>query len=310
MRTKLEKHLNHLAAPPVPQNLKARCLSTIPLEGAPRKITLRKPALLMRPVAVAGTLMFAAVVGIAFWSTRPSSDGVTRSSGSVAFAQVLENARQIPFFHAKGYSVSPDSSGNRLKSEFWYDASQGYYSQAVQDSMSGSATNGEALPREESHLSRMLVLPDGTVYYRDETATVYVKTHPNNWTAATGTFLRILSGNAAGTKDLSGAGFGQVLSSTAGNWKGQKAQLLTLERQPSAKDVARNRSRMEAHLYVNPDTKSVIAFQGFAKSEDDLKLISEFEFDYSSPNVTLFDPKNIEAGAKIVKLADNQQPGS
>lgn len=305
MRTELEKHLNRLEAPVVPQDLKARCMSTIPFEGMSRKVTPKKSRpFLLRPIAVAGTLMFAAVAGVAFWSTRPSSDGTSAHSGSVAFAEVLEAARQVPFFHAKGYELGPAGSGDKLSDELWYDAAKGRYSQSLPLS---SRQDKETLPLGASSYNRTLMLPDGTFYYRERgSSTVFVGSSPNNWKAASEPVLKILTGNTAGTKDLSGATFGRVLSSTMGNWKGQEAQILVLERQPSPSHAALGIGPVQARLYVNPKTKLVVALQDFSKKEDgSLKLFLEYEFDYSSPDPELFKPKIIQQGAESHSLNSN-----
>ena len=309
----LEESLSRLEAPAPPQNLKDRCMNTIPSTiPAARKAALHKKArpFTLRRAAVAGALMFSLAAGVAFWSTRPSSNGAAQRGGSALFAQVLEASQRITFFHFKARFEVPQKGESQdwRRMEGWYDASKGFYQQDVRELLLRIQSDVKPLPPGASFYTRMLTLPDGTVYGRSEMASrVFVGMAPGNWKALQNQTTGILSGNVAGTKDFSGT-YGQVLSSTEGHWKGQKAQILVLERQPSPQDAARGRGPVQARFYVNPDTKLVIAWQDFATSQNGSpQLVGEYEFDYSRPDPALFDPKGIKAGAEV-RIMKHRQP--
>lgn len=289
MQTQLEKRLSHLKTPAEPQDLKARCLSTIPVAPSSQKLE-RKTArpLVPRRVAIAGGLMFSALAVAAFWNTRPSNDGITFSSSSVAFAQTMEEFGKVAFGHVKGRDMEAGilQTGWResdfFRTEMWFDERKGLYRKR----QPGASNSQVALAKGTS--AQALFLPDGTCYYRyANSPNLLVTSSPHHWNAMKKTFTNLLAGRIENP----------VLASTASQWKGQKAQLFQSK---SVLSEAPANSRYRTDLYVNPQTKLPIALQSFITERNaPSHLVTEYEFDYTRPDAAYFDPTSLKKGAVI-----------
>lgn len=316
MPTELEKHLSRLEAPAPPQNLKNRCLNTIPVavagQAASQKAAFRKPSrpFKLQRVALSGALMFSVVAAVAFWSTRPAIDGKARPSGSIAFAQVIEAARRVTFFHVKESNVflrdgqTKPKASEWIRSESWYDSTKGLYNRYLQDIFQSSKADSSRLPKGSSLYTQTLELPDDTSYRREGTmATVDVEVAHGSWKLYQNTVSKMLTGHIEEALDLSGRKAGKILSSSAGNWKGKKAQVFVFERPPEGATKLGGPPRIypvRMHFYINPETKLMIAEQDFAIFKGIAPvLIAQSEFDYARPKAAIFDAKIIKEGATL-----------
>ena len=300
MKSKLEKRLGRLEAPAPPNDLQDRCLNTIPVADATQPATLRQPArpFRLQRVALCGVLMFAVAAGVAFWNTRPAKKGATRPTGSVAFADVLEAARRVSFFHAKGRNAILDETQKNPKikdwvqSDTWYDANKGFYNRYLQDTFLDLPDN--YLPKGASKYTRTLVLPTGISYRREGTSSNF-DVETDDWKMIQKVATAFLTGQISETSYLGGPKTGRILSSD-GNWKGQKVKVFVLERQPSPENASAGRRPVQMRFYVNPQTKLVIAQRNFTIGAAPL-LIAEYEIDYNKPDSALFDVARLTQGA-------------
>jgi len=89
------------------------------------------------------------------------------------------------------------------------------------------------------------------------------------------------------------------VSSSRGNWKGREATILTFEIEPPQKDAAKGVRKMRVVLYVDPRTRRLMARQDFHISANVETLVLEYEFDYSQPPASRFDPAPLMKGAVV-----------
>lgn len=292
MRNPIENHLSRLEAPEVPGDLKARCLATIPASAQntfhSQTPTSRRP-MFVRPIAVLGVLMIAA----AFWNTRPGDNQTTAPSGSVAFAQTMKEFQKVSFGHVRGRDMEAGilrrgwHASDFFQTEIWFDANRGLY----RERRSSPSNSQPDIARGTSE--RALFLRDGISYYRSPGSNrLLVTSSPGHWEAYKWSFTSLLAG-----------GWGnRAQSSSPARWKKHRAQLFQAEAESSPEDkkAVPGVARMRTLLYVNPDTKLPIAFQDFAISGDGTpRLLTEYEFDFSRPDASRFDPASLKKGAVV-----------
>lgn len=307
MRTQdIENTLTHLSAPPVPQDLQARCLATIPASAQKTVRHQRIGGLGMKNLRVAAAVTASVVLGLGFWSTRPDNPDGKSVSGSIAFAQTLEAMRKVEFCHYKGRQFDASDKNHRYTGwrleEGWFDAQRGLYMETKRERVPG-VDYRVALAEGSSEVDRHLKLPDGMYYSRGERSTsVYFQSHPADWQLikrrAT-TFL--LENLAAGVRlHFDASREPKPVSSRPGDWKGREATILTFEIKPPPKDAAKGVRKRRAVLYVDPGTRRLMAQQDFHIAANALEtLVLGFEIDYSQPDASLFDPARFTKGAKV-----------
>jgi hypothetical protein len=290
MQTELENRLSQLKAPDEPTDLKARCLATVPTD-ARNNFQSTTPALVHRPVllrriVVLGVLMVAA----AFWNTRPGNNKTRVTSGSVAFAQTMKAFQQVPFGHVKGRDMEAGilrhgwHARDFFRTEMWFDAERGFYRERA----SSPSHSQPSIARGTS--ARALFLPDGISYYRYAGSnTLLVTSSSSHWNAEKESFTSLLAGRWGACSQ----------SSSMSQWKGQKALLFQGEAEENEKAMP-GVLRVRTLLYVNPDTKLPIAFQDFVIYSDGVpRLTTEYEFDFTRPDASHFDPALLKKGAVI-----------
>lgn len=295
MQTQLEKHLRNLENPAAPPDLKSRCLSTIPVAGAAHSASFqktRRPFMLQR-VAIAGAFLFAAVAGVSFWNTRPPIKDSGEPSGSVAFAQTMEAFQKVSFGHVQGRDMEAGilrqgwHASDFFRTEMWFDSGRGLYRtrRASRSNTRPTIAGGTS--------SQSLFLPDGTSYYRRANSPVLLVTSSqSHWASSKKSFISLLAG-------LWG---NRAHSPSVGQWKGKAVQLFHSEAEPSPQDqkAMPGVTRMRTFLYVNPATKLPVAFQDFVIYGDKVaRLTTEYEFDFSRPGASRFDPAPLQKGAII-----------
>ncbi len=292
MRSQLENHLSHQQAPEVPGDLKARCLATIPAPASSSATTPPTRRVVRPKIAATAALMLIALA-VAFWNTRPGDNQTTAPSESVAFAQTLKELGKMSFGHVKGRDMEAGilrhgwHASDFFETEMWFDAGRGLY----QERRSSPSNSQPALAGGTSE--RALFLPDGISYYRYAGSNrLLVTSSPGHWDDYKKTFTSLLAG-----------GWGnRPQSSSPAQWKKRKAQLFRAEAESSPQDkkVMPGVARMRTLLYVNPDTKLPIAFQDFAIYGDGIpRLLTEYEFDFSRPDASRFDPAPLKKGAIV-----------
>lgn len=296
MQTKLQKRLSRRAAPLEPENLKARCLSTIPVVGVARNVRFQKAprSFKFQKVAATGVLMFSIGWLIALWNTRPNDNGAAPSSSrSVAFAETMEQFRHMPYGHVKGRDMEAGilrwgwHERDFFQTEMWFDPQRGFY----RERRPGSSNTQPRLARETS--SSALFLPNGISYYRYAgSSKVLVTSSDSHWQSNKKSFTNLLAGLWGNRSH----------SSSVGQWKGKQSQLFQSEETTSRSDrtAMPGVTRTQTRLYADPKTKLPLGFQEFAVYGDGVpRLLAEYEFDFAQPSARRFDPARITAGATM-----------
>jgi hypothetical protein len=294
--------LRHLPAPEPPEDLKARCLATIPTAARDLPRPTWRERFKMKPTlaasAVAVGLILAAIVGI----PRPPA-----LSGAVVFAATVEAMKKVPFYHAKGRQMGlyPDGgghdgdgwySGRWIDEEDWFDVEQGSLSR------SGGKT---FMPQQE------LELPDGRIYYRVDDRLKITEFSPRQWERDRASQVSRFVDLGQEARGFNYEADPKLVSSVPGNWKGRQVIIITFEAPPPRGKAARGAPTVRTLFYVDSTTKLCLAKQQYARSASGKEmLVGELEFDYShKPDKSLFDPRRLEQGAAKITRAKGK-PGS
>lgn len=301
MRTReIEKALKNVRVPDPPEELKARCLATIPAEAtAARPLTWRER--LQMPVVRTALVMAAALaIGVIVVSSRPGT-----VSGAAVFAASVEAMQKVPFYYARGREQGfwPEGgykggdgwyTGRWVESEVWFDEERGFFHEG----------KGKTFMHQMS-----LRLPDGKHYERilhewKVEDKLLITEFDASWWEKTRT------GVARQFTDLREMAHGiiwevqpQLISTHHGEWKGRRVTVLTFLTPPTAEKGARGCPTIRAVFYVDPETRLCLAGQKFARSKTGTEtLVGETEFDFSRrPDPSIFDPRRVEEGAGSIR---------
>lgn len=307
MRSRIENHLSRLAAPAEPENLKARCLATIPAT-ARNSVQSQRYARAAHPLRqqlrVAAALMATAALSLAFWNTRPHSDDATMPPDSAAFAQTVEAMRRLTFMRCRGRQVKTGAKGGWRTTEWAvldtaFDAARGIYS-GIWPAVIPAADQHPA--GGNSGVYRFLQLPDGTLYMRPfMSADLFISSDPQTWHRLSKNAFALLMGERAALAEYipsTGGGAPQLISSANGVWKGRQARVFILLAKPPSDH--RGAPAIRTQAYVDPATHLMTARQSFAVFADSTeRLVMEEEYDYSRPDAALFNPGTLRVGARI-----------
>jgi hypothetical protein len=289
----IEKALRHLPAPEPPEELKARCLATIPT--AARDVS-RRVRLKMQPILAAAAVVISLVLAGILGIPRPPA-----LSSAVVFAATVEAMKKVPFYHVKGKQMGlyPDGggrdgdgwySGRWINEEDWFDAEHGYLSQS----------NGKTFMPQQ-----ILDLPDGTCYYRVEDRLKITEWSPQRWERDKASNVTRFVDPSQEARGFNYDADPKLVSTAPGNWKGREATIITFEAPPPKEKAARGAPTVRTLFYLDAATRLCIAKQQFARSPNGREqMVEELEFDYSQrPDPALFDPRRIKQGvAKISRV--------
>jgi hypothetical protein len=306
--TDIERALRHLRAPELPEDLRARCLATIPETASETRRPAWKKRWRMQPLlaaaAVATSLILAVIVEIA----RPPA-----VSGAVVFAATVQAMKKVPFYHAKGRQMGlyPDGgghdgdgwySGRWIDEEDWFDAEQGSLSQS-----SLSQSN----PKTFVPWQQILELPDGSCHYRVGDRLKITEFSPRRWERDRASHVSRFVDLRQQARGFDYEADPKLVSTRPGDWKGRQVIIITFEAPPPREKAARGAPTVRTLFYVDPATKLCTAKQQFARSAGGReKLVTELEFDYTQrPDKALLDPRRLEQGAAKITRAKGK-PGS
>jgi hypothetical protein len=295
----IERTLRHLRTPNPPEDLKARCLATIPTTACDEPRWTWKERFRMQPVlaasAVVASLVLAGILGL------PRQPGL---SGAVVFAATVEAMKKVPFYHAKGREIGlyPDGGGRDgdgwyssqwISAEDWFDAEQGHLGQ-----WSPSPSNSETVtPWQET-----LDLPDGSCHYRVGDRLKVTEFSPRRWERDKTLLVNRFADLSQQARGFNYEAAPKLVSTAPGEWKGRSVIVITFEAPPPKQKAARGAPTVRTHFYVDPATKLCLAQQQFARSANaQEKLVAESEFDFvQKPDKSLFEPRRLEQG--VVKI--------
>lgn len=295
----IEQALAQLEAPEPPEDLRARCLATIPAGAghALRHDTFWEKLKMKRlQIALAATVGL--LMAMLVWGVRPGTQ-----SGAAVFAATLDAMGKVPFAHMKGRTMgfAPGSgkptwyTGRWIVEESWFDVEQGIYKEM----------GGETFASQQS-----LNLPDGRIYGRVEDRLKITSFDPRQWER---TRTAVITHHVRLATAARGFNYGvdpRLVATAPGEWKGRKATVLTYEAPPSAENAATGAPTVRTLFYVDPDTDLCMAKQQFSRvPEGGEGLVLEWEFAYSQkPDRSRFDPSRMEQGATAIFRAQGK-PG-
>jgi hypothetical protein len=301
MRTEeIENALRGLSAPKPPENLKARCLATIPATAHLASPLTWKQRLKMPLVRT--TLAMAAALAIALLVAGSQPGSV---SGAAVFAASVEAMQKVPFYHTRGREVGVDPEGDSkegdgwytgrwVESEIWFDEERGLFH--------------ESKGKTFMHQMR-LSLPDGRHFervlhdWKVEDKLMITQFDPGQWEKTKSGIARQFTNLRQMAHGINAEVEPQWTSTRSGYWKERRATVLTFLTPPTAAKAARGCPTVRAVLYVDPATKLCMAAKTFARSQRGGEaLVGESEFDFSRrPDPSLFDPHRVEQGAGSIK---------
>ncbi len=314
----VERDLKRLVAPPVPADLHARCLATLP-ENARHNTSQSKP-LARRPLwrtqrlALAGGLLAMTAIGSAFWNTRPSNDSGKISSSSAAFAQTVQAMQNLNCFHITGKFLNTEAKGGWHSTEWsrmdgWIDLRRGAYTIRYNDPYATAL-----LPKNFAKTTYSLMLPDGTSYERGNSR-VAISKKTSSWQELKQQLVTALSGDEAATsrgatqsRRFYTGGDLQWRSTQISLWQGKQARLFIFEAETAP--GSHGAPAIQKKIYVDTATNLVSATQEYAVFKGlPPRMVSQIEVDYSQPDPALFDPAKFEKGTtRISRTAPSVHP--
>jgi hypothetical protein len=304
----IENALGHLPTAKPPEDLKARCLATIPEAAGDSPRRTWRERIKMQPILAAAAVTAGLVLtGILGMPRQPAL------SGAVVFAATVEAMKKVPFYHAKGRLVGlyPDGEGRDgdgwysrqwINDEDWFDAEQGRLLQS-----SPSQSNAETfMPWQQ-----MLDLPDGSCHYRVGDRLKITEFSPQRWERNKAFLVSRFADLVQQARGFNYEADPKLVSTEPGDWKGRSVIVITFEAPPPKEKAARGAPTVRTLFYVDSAAKLCIATQQFARSANGNEmLVGESDLDYSQrPDKSLFDPRRLEQGVVKITRAKGK-PGS
>lgn len=299
MRTQnVERDLKRLKAPSAPNDLRTRCLATVPAPTLGRRPSygVHSAAWRMQRLGLAAGLLAITAVGTAFWSTRPVDNSAKPISSSVAFADAVKAMQNASFCHF--VMKSRNYTGKGLSSQWscregWLDTKQGAY-WTTWDEISGEEPSPLSV-KDRLNVVRFLQFPDGK-FYESSGEKLTIKSDPDNWRESKQIALSFLS-DGVSDKGAGFTGSGKLISAKESLWQGQQVKAFVFQTQPTHQ----GEPTIHTIFYANRTTNLIVAMRSLAVFKNSpSRLIGETRIDQAKPNAMLFDPKGMERGATVI----------